>query len=105
MSNKIYVSDLGTVIEIDMQENLTAFTVLKLKVKKPKADGSAYETADWTAAQKSGAGNENILQYVASTTTSPFDVDGVYYLQPYGETSGWKGRGETVLLIVYKIFT
>ena len=101
---KVYIGDKGTIIELNMQEDLTAFTVLKLFVRKLKADRSGSETLEWVAIQKAGVGNENILQYTASVVTSPFDVSGTYVLQPYGETAGWKGYGESYNLVVYNRF-
>ena len=37
---KIYIGDVGTAIELDMQENLAGFTSLKLRVRKPKVSYS-----------------------------------------------------------------
>lgn len=97
---KPYIGDIGTIIEIDMQEDLTSWTGLKYYVDKPKAAGGREEKT-WTAAQKgAGAADKNILTHTVVLTE--FDAPGKYYIQPYGDNgSGWKGRGDTISFMVY----
>jgi len=96
---KPYVGDIGTVIEIDMQEDLTSWTGLKYLVNKPTIAGGREEKT-WTAAKKGvGDDDKNILAH--TIVADEFDAPGVYYIQPYGEVSGWKGKGDTVKFRVY----
>jgi len=99
---KIYIGDVGTTIEVDMQESLVGFSGFKFLVKKPKADGSGDELKTWTAVTKSGVGNEKLLVHV--TVAGEVDAPGHYYIQPYGEVTGWKGRGDTFILKVLPVF-
>jgi len=106
MTDKVYVGDVGTVIEIDMQEDLSQFTNLQLFIRKPKKDSTEYEVKILDATMKTGSSNGDILQcIIIDGSTSFFDIDGIYYLQPYGEVSGWSGYGDTVQLTVYKQFS
>ena len=100
---KPYVDDIGTKVEIDMQEDLTGWTGLKFLVDKPKATGGREEKT-WTAAKKgSSGGDENILTH--TIVSDDFDASGMYYIQPYGETvGGWKGKGDTISFMVYPKF-
>lgn len=102
---KPYVGDENTAVEVDMQEDLTSWTNLKFYVKKAKVGGGTEEIVV-TAAQKAGTGNEQILQYIIGSGTPKieFDVSGRYHFQPYGEISGWKGKGDTISFLVYSKF-
>ena len=107
MSNsdyKPYVGDQATVIEVDMQEDLSSWSNLKFYVKKPKVGGGMEEKIV-NAAQKAGDGNEQIMQYIIGAGSGEaivnFDVAGEYYFQPYGELGSWKGKGDTINFIVY----
>ena len=96
---KPYVGDIGTRIEIDMQEDLTDWSELKYLVSKPTIAGSREEKT-WTAARKGDAGgDEEILSH--TVVADDFDAPGMYYVQPYGEVSGWKGKGDTISFMVY----
>lgn len=100
---KPYTGDIGTKIEIDMQEDLTGWTNLKFYVDKPKAAGGR-EQKTWTATKKGASGgDENILTH--TVVLNDFDAAGVYKIQPYGESSGgWKGRGDTISFTVYSVY-
>ena len=97
---KVYVGDLGTIIEIDMQESLASWSNMTIKIKR--ASNGSTTTLD--GIQKPGDGNGNILQVTTSLVTSVFTVDGLYYVTPYGEVASWKGHGETVQFFVYPIY-
>lgn len=94
-----YVGDEGTVIEVDMEEDLTSFTLLQLKVKKVLTG----ETDIWTCAVKAGGGdNDNILTY--TIVTGDFNTSGKFVCQPYGEVPGWKGHGDSFEFTVYDLY-
>jgi hypothetical protein len=93
MSEKVYVGDIGTIIEIDMQENISTATELKLKVRKP--DGTQVE---WTPSIY----GTNYLRYTLQV--GDLDMAGTYALQPYMTIGTWTGRGDTVSFTVYDYF-
>lgn len=92
MADKIYVGDEGTIILIDMGEDISAATVSNINVRKGSGD------VTWTATVY----NSNYLRYVIQA--GDFDEAGTYYLQPYLEFTDWKGKGKTVNFEVYEAF-
>lgn len=102
---KPYVGDEGTVIEIDMQEDLSTWTVLKFYVSKPKSGGDTEEKVVIASKKGESGGDEQIMKYVIGSGSGEnvvdFDAAGMYYFQPYGEVSGWKGKGDTISFLVY----
>lgn len=89
--SKVYVGSIGTVITLDCGEDVSAASVRKIKAKRP--DGT---TVDWTAV----ADGTNGIAY--TTVADDLNQAGVWYLQAYVELSGgWKGPGDTVVLMVY----
>jgi len=93
-----YVGDVGTIIEVDMDEDLTAYTTLKLKVKK-KLSGDVEE---WDCTQKAGVGNENIMTY--TIVADDFDTSGKYVCQPYGVRPTWSGHGDSFEFTVFNLY-
>jgi len=93
MSEKVYVGDIGTIIEIDMQENISTATDQRLDIKKP--DGT--ETV-WTVTIY----NSTYLRHTIATLE--LDLKGVYHIQPYMKIGTWTGRGNTVNLTVHDHF-
>lgn len=90
---KVYVDDEGTVILIDMQEDISDATTTEINMRNSGGDTT------WTATIY----NSNFLQYTIQT--DDLDVAGTYLLQPYLEfPTGWKGKGETVSFEVYEAF-
>jgi len=102
---KPYVGDEGTKIEIDMQENLTSWSNLKFYVSKPKSGGGTEEKVVLAPKKGESGGDEQIMKYTIGSglgeSVVDFDAPGVYYIQPYGEVSGWKGKGDTISFMVY----
>lgn len=94
-----YVGDEGTVIEVDMEEDLTGFTKLELRVKKVLTG----EIVTWDCDVKVGGGdNDNIMIY--TIVTDDFNTSGKFICQPYGEMTGWKGHGDSFEFTVYNLF-
>lgn len=89
---KSYVGDEGTLILIDMGEDISAASVTEINVRKRGGD------VTWTASIY----NSNYLSYTIQT--DDLDEAGTYYLQPYLEFTDWKGKGETVSFEVYEDF-
>jgi len=85
----IFVGDIGTEIELDCGQDVSLAAVRKIFALKPD-----QTVAEWVAVQ---SGSNSIL-YV--TVAGDIDQVGRHYLQSYLEISGWKGRGEVVILDV-----
>lgn len=102
---KPFVGDEGTVIEIDMQEDLSSWSNLKYYVNKPKSGGGTEEKVVLAPKKGASGGAEQIMKYTIGSGSGDavvnFDAPGMYYFQPYGEVSGWKGKGDTISFMVY----
>lgn len=97
-----YVGDVGTIIEIDMGEDLTSWLEADFAFKVKKADDT---TATWSAVtvKPGGGANNNILIY--TIVEGDFSIDGKYFITPYGNNNaGWKGHGKTVEQRVYPVY-
>jgi len=89
---KIYVNDIGVVIEIDMGESLSTATNLKLKVRKP--DNTKVE---WTPTVY-GEGF-NYLRYI--TVANDLNLAGVWKIQPSLTLGSWSGLADTVSFEIF----
>jgi hypothetical protein len=92
--SKFFVGDIGTEIIVDTTVDLSAATVLSLKVIKPGTaeitwPGTLYETTK--------------IRYVIQS--GDFNVAGGYLLQAYVEMPGWSGRGNVATFEVWDLFT
>ena len=92
MANKPYIGDIGTIIEIDMGEDISFASLVELHVKK---SGSGA-LAKWVGTIY----NNNFIRY--TTIEGDFDQSGVYLINPYIEIGSWKGYGELALSKEYK---
>ena len=88
---RVYVGDIGTIIEIDMQQDISTATSVALYVKKPDTT-----EVTWTPTVY----NNNYLRY--TLVSGDVDIAGVYKIQPYVEFTDWKGMGNTVEFTVYE---
>ena len=93
MENKIYIGDVGTAIRIDMSEDISAATNLKLKDQKP--DGSEV---DWIPVIDAS----NYLLY--ETVDKDIDHAGIYRINPQMALGDWSGSGDTVEFTVYNFY-
>lgn len=93
MTNKVYVGDEGTRIELDPVCDLTGVLIKKILVKKP--DGIETE---WPAEVSA-----NKLFYL--TLANTLDQAGAWILQAYIENASGKWRGESAILSVFNKFT
>lgn len=89
----IYVNDVGTIIEIDMGENIAAATGLVLEVQKP--DSTLVE---WTPTLY----GTNYLRY--TVITGDLNKVGKYFINPKLTIATWTGRGDTVSFTVSSKF-
>ena len=81
---KPQAGDIGTKIRYNAQESLADQDVLKLKYRKPDKT-----TGEWPAVVYS----DTYAEYTTLLATD-LDVAGLWFLQIYIETPGWKGHSE-----------
>jgi hypothetical protein len=94
MSSKPFVGDIGTVITVNTQTDLTDATVLKLMVLKP--DESEVE---WVGTKY----NSTYIRFV--TRDGDLNLAGEYKVQAYIETPTWQGKGRTATFTVYAAYS
>jgi hypothetical protein len=103
MTNKPKIDDVGTIIDIDMQEDISIAVEhsdesgLGLVIKVQKPDGSVVET--W---QDCTVYDTTHLRY--TTVADDLDVGGTYLLVPKFALGVWEGEGDTVTMYVYEEF-
>lgn len=85
----VFKGDVGTVITIDMQEDISNATVTEIEYKKPSGT-----CGTWTATIE---GTDSIKY---TTVSGDLDEAGDWELQPYIDLPGWEGRGTAVTLDV-----
>lgn len=89
---KIYVGDIGTVIELDTGIALSGASPLRIKYEKPDGTTRGYWGATVTDTTKA--------KY--TTVADDLDVSGVWVFQVYaGGLSGWTGHGEEYKRTIY----
>jgi|LGVE01.1.fsa_nt_gb hypothetical protein len=93
MGNKIYVGDIGTVIVLDTNEDISSATTTDIKVKK--GDGT---TATWTGLL---FGSDSVTYTIVDGDLS---CPGTYKVQTYIVMTSWSGLGETAEFHVYDEF-
>jgi hypothetical protein len=89
-----YVGDVGTIIEVDLQEDISQASSYRFKVKKPSG-----EVVEWAPTIK----NTTTLQYV--TASGDLNEAGRYDLQVEITIGSWSGRCNTVSFTVYDLYT
>lgn len=90
MSDKSYVGDIGTILEVDCGVDISASTTHNLMVQKP----------DLTTVELVGViHNVNFIRY--TTIDGDLDQAGVYRIQSKIVISAWEGLGETAKLRIY----
>ena len=93
MGNKIYIGDIGTLITLDTNENISTATVTNIKVRK--GDGTI---STWTG---SLSGTDSV-QY--TIVADDLNCAGTYKVQAYIEMPDWSGSGETAEFRVHNAF-
>lgn len=92
---KIYVSDKGTDILIDMAANIAGATNIKFYVTKPTlADPNVNETIEWAAAI------QGTKYFLFTSVADSFDIDGHYVIRPHFTLGSWTGSGNKVSIDV-----
>ena len=94
MSNKVYLGDIGTILRLDTNVDLTDVLVTKIKAMKP--DGTTVVEYD---AEVHGTTE---VQYIFAL--GDIDQTGVWLVQAYIEINDWKGLGETAEFTVYPAY-
>ena len=83
------IGDIGTVIDCNMRIDLSTWTVLQIKYKKPSG-----ASGTWTGILY---GTETV-RYV--TLAGDIDETGEWQFQPYAEITGWKGHGRAQHVLI-----
>lgn len=91
---KPYVGDVGTAIDIDVQENISTATNLKFNVLKP--DDTIVQ---WTPTLQV---DNQTLRYV--TQSNDFSLAGIYKIQVGLTLGSWSGKCDTVAFEVYAAY-
>lgn len=92
--SKLYVGDVGTVITVNLQSDISAATKLELHVWKPGAAAAVV----WTGELE---GDDSIRYEVQA---NDLNVPGKYTLQAYVELPEWQGHGNSVTFNVWPEF-
>ncbi|MBF0121158.1 MAG: hypothetical protein HQK79_20185 [Desulfobacterales bacterium] len=94
---EIYAGDIGTEILIDMQEDISMATNIKLHVKRPSSkDNNNLGIVFWRPEIYSN----RYLKYIIKD--GDLDIPGEYKIQPELTLLGWSGFGKTVKFKVYE---
>lgn len=93
MTQKVYVGDTGTLIQLDCMHDISAATALSIKVRKP--DGTLVT---WPAVAR----GTTVLEY--TTDANSLDMNGVWKLQALVTLPSGTWRGETAQLPVFTPF-
>ena len=96
MTGTAYVGDSGSVILIETNIELKNATMIKINVYTPNK-----ETKIWNA--EVDLTNTKFIKYVV--LAGDFAIPGTYYLQPEVAVGGFKGKGETVKIMIKQSFT
>jgi len=91
---KVYVGDVGTAIDIDVQEDISSATNLKFNVKK--GDGTIVQ---WTPTL---LGDNRTLRYF--TLAGDINVPWIYKIQVGLTIGSWSGKCDTVEFQVYSLY-
>ena len=89
-----YVGDVGIEIVLDVGADISGASALKIKYTRPNGDAN-----DWDAGEKTATS----LCYV--TKAGDLNNAGIWKLQAYAETAGWKLHGKVVEFHVGGILT
>ena len=95
-TEKLYVGDVGIIVECETNLNCTTATAKKLKGSKP--DGTAI---DWTCTLKGGDTDSSILTY--TTVFADLSQSGTYKLQAYVTFADGIYYGNTVSFRVFPL--
>jgi hypothetical protein len=91
-NEKVIIGDVGTLVEIDMQDNITGATSISFEVLKP--DGSEVV---WTPIVINGL---TFLRYTVQS--GDWDQEGEFKIHPKLTLGGFTGRGNPVTIEVYR---
>ena len=109
MGKKVYVGDVGTLLVLDTNEDISTASTTEIRVKK--GDGTI---ATWNAHKDIIAPiDTSVIEYSTQSYTDPvtsvvtYDLNcaGIYKVQVYIILpTGWSGLGETAEFQVYDVF-
>ena len=91
--SKHYINEIGAVIIVDTNMNLSRATKVLLQIKKPLGT-----TINWTGSVY----NKTFIRYVVKR--GDLNEAGRYLLQAYVEMPGYSGRGDSTDFTIYNVF-
>ncbi len=93
--NKVYVGDIGTILEAETKKDLSGVSVLRFEMTKPDGTGD-----NWTATPK--VGNSTVAQCVIEADA--LSLAGVWRGQVYAEWGlSQKWHGQTFRFTVFAL--
>lgn len=93
LESRSYVGDVGTVVLVETNADLSAATSCKLMVRKP----NVAEPVEWTATD-----DDTKVRYVIQS--GDLDAPGDYLIQPLVTLPSGTWRGETFTWTIYEAF-
>jgi hypothetical protein len=90
---KIYIGQVGVLIELDTQDSLLGATKTEIRYRKPDKSTGAWVGIIDGAKITYLINNEEVL-----------NLSGSWLLQAYAEGPGWALLGETVTLPIYNVW-
>jgi len=93
VENAYYVGDVGTVIIVDLCNDITAATLVALDVVKPDGTQVRWSGSVWETTK---------IRYVVGP--NDLNVAGEYRIQPYLEILGWSGHAKTSTFKVLDVY-
>lgn len=97
VTGKHYINEVGGVVIVNTEIDISNATTHQLKVKKP--DGTLVT---WDSELYTVDGETTRLRYV--TFAGDLDQPGKYLIQPYIVLPTWSGYGQTSYFIIYNLF-
>ena len=98
-NSKHYTGEIGSIVIVNTDVDLTTATTVELHVKKP--DGTVVVWIPTVYTIQSSEPNQ-YLRYL--TLSGDLDQAGKYYVQPYVVFPTWSGYGATADFLVYNLF-
>lgn len=90
---RVYAGDIGTLIDVDLGEDITLATNISLSVKKP--DG---KVVTWSPSLQGTTALRYVLQ------AGDVDLAGIYFIQPKLTLGTWSGSATAIQLTVYPAY-
>jgi len=98
MPDKHYVGEVGTELFLNVWQDLSSASEVKMLVKKP--DNTRHE---WSAEIYP---IDSVNTYLRHTIVEgDFNMSGIYEFQAWAKFAAWEGKGKTAPLMIYERYT